>query len=284
MRRALDSIVRQSYDGELSVMIVFDQSEPDMSLESDGERRVTVITNNRKPGLSGGRNSGILALDTDVVAFCDDDDIWLEGKLIRQIERLVANPDAQFVTTAMRVDINGESVVRLAGREQVSHRDLLHSRFAMLHSSSFLFRRKAMVDGFGLVDETLPRSMAEDWDILLRASRRAPIEHVDEALIGVQWGQSSYFNDAWRDKNAARRWMLDRYPEFKDDNVGYGLMTGKLAFGHAALGERRSALRYAMRTIRLNWKEPRSYLALLVMAGVPAKFIVGQLNMRGHGI
>lgn len=285
MRRALSSVLEQQYEGQVDVVIVFDRSEPDLTLalEEPG-RRVTVTTNARTPGLAGARNTGILDLETDLVGFCDDDDIWLPGKLQAQVARLEERPVAEFVTTSMRVDFNERSTVRLAGKTEVTIDDLARSRMAMLHSSSFVFRRTAMLDGFGLVDETIPRSMAEDWDLLLRAARHKAIQHVDEPLVGVLWGQSSYFNDAWRDKNEAHSWLLEHHPEIREDRVGAALLYGKLAFGHAVLGERRAACRYAWLTSRTNGKEPRGLLALGVVAGLSGRWIQEVLNRRGHGI
>ena len=141
-----------------------------------------------------------------------------------------------------------------------------------------------MLDGFGLVDETLPRSMAEDWDLLLRAARQAPIENVDEPLVGILWGASSYFNDAWRDKNEAHLWLLEHHPEILESRVGAGLFYGKLAFGDATLRNRRSAVSFALRSIRARTREPRGYLALCVVLGVSGQWIQEALNRRGHGI
>ena len=285
VRRALESIRTQDYSGFIEVVLVFDRSERDESLaQPSGNRRVRLLRNQRTPGLAGARNTGILQLDTDLVAFCDDDDVWLPGKLAAQVARLRARPEAEFVTTAMRVDVAGQSTVRSAGRSQVTLQDLIRSRMAMLHSSSFLFRRTAMLEGFGLVDETLPQSMGEDWDLLLRAARRRPVEHVDEALVGVLWGATSYFNDAWRDKNAAHEWLLDHHPEIRRDPVGLALMYGKLAFGYALLGNRALACRYAWRTARTRWQEPRSALAMLAVLGVPGAWIQRMLNRRGYGV
>jgi glycosyltransferase involved in cell wall biosynthesis len=285
MRRALESIFAQEYAGRIDVALVFDRSEPDHSLERDDARhRVRVMTNARTPGLAGARNTGILSLDTEVVAFCDDDDMWLPVKLEKQLARLHEHPTAEFVTTAMLVDYAGRQSVRVAGKAEVTITDLARSRMAMLHSSSFLFRRAAMLDGFGLVNEELPRSMSEDWDLLLRAARSQPIQHVDEPLVQIQWGQSSYFNDAWRDKNEAHSWLLANFPEIQRDRVGAALQYGKLAFGHAVLGERREACRYAWRASRTNWREPRGLLALGVAGGVSGAWIQRVLNERGHGI
>lgn len=285
MRRALTSILDQDYPGSLTVVLVFDRSDPDPTLASRHPRReVRVTTNVRTPGLAGARNTGILALATELVAFCDDDDVWLDGKLTRQVERLLSSPGSEFVTTAMRVDFGERSTIRLADRDLVTVRDMARSRMAMLHSSSFVFRRAAMVDGFGLVDETLPRSMAEDWDLLLRAARQADIVHVDEPLVGIQWGASSYFNDAWRDKNEAHSWLLANHPEIVADRVGAGLQYGKLAFGHAVLGERRESLGWIWRCARTNPLERRWVLALLVQVGVSGEWIQKELNRRGHGV
>lgn len=285
MRQALESILGQDYPGPLEVVLVFDRSEPDETLASeDPHRRVSVITNSRTPGLAGARNSGVLHLGTELVGFCDDDDQWLPGKLTAQVRRLLASPDASFCTTAMRVDCDGRSTVRLAAKDRITVEDMARSRMAMLHSSSFLFRRDAMLQGFGLVDETLPRSMAEDWDLLLRAARQAPIVNVDEPLVAILWGASSYFNDAWRDKNEAHAWLIEHHDEILRDRIGAGLMYGKLAFGLAVLGQRREAVRYAWRCVRTRWREPRGYLAMSVVLGVPGQRIQEALNRRGHGI
>ena len=159
----------------------------------------------------------------------------------------------------------------------------------MLHSSSFVFAREAMLGaagsaGFGLVDETMPRSMGEDWDLLLRAARRGPIQHVDEPLVRVTWGASSYFSGVWADKIAANRWLVEHHPELKANRRTWALLQGKLAFGYAALGQRRAALRYAREAARASWRQPRTVLALAVVAGVPASFIVRQLNRHGRSI
>jgi glycosyltransferase involved in cell wall biosynthesis len=286
VRRAVQSVLDQEYAGALEVLVVFDRADPDMALEQDRPgRSVRVLKNDRTPGLAGSRNTGILSASAPLVAFCDDDDLWLPGKLETQVAALEAAPEAEFVTTAMTVDYRGERSVRLAGRDRVDHVALIRSRMAMLHSSSFLIRRAALLDGIGLVDETLPRSMAEDWDLLIRASARRPILHVDEPLVEVTWGASSYFSEQWSDRNDAHAWMLDRYPEIAADRTGAALMYSKLAFGCAALGQRRAALRWAGRSIRTRWREPRAWIALAVTARIVSwQRVSTALNRRGHGI
>jgi glycosyltransferase involved in cell wall biosynthesis len=286
LRRALHSIVTQRYDGDLDVIVVYDRSDPDQSLQAlSPGRPVRVMTNTRTPGLAGARNTGILAATGALVAFCDDDDAWQPGKLAAQVTTLESHPGAEFATTAMVIDYGDRSTVRRAGMRAVQHRDLVRSRMAMLHSSSFLVRRSALLEGIGLVDETLPESMAEDWDLLLRAARRAPIAHLDEPLVRVQWGATSYFADQWQRRNEARLWMLEHHPEIAHDRVALGLTYGKLAFGSAALTRRREAVSWAVKALRTNWREPRTPLALAVAARLVSwQRVVRELNKRGHGI
>ena len=86
VRKAIASVIAQDYAGEIEVVLVFDQSEPDLTMASDAPgRTVRVITNTRTPGLAGARNSGIQAAEGPWVAFCDDDDHWRPEKITRQL-------------------------------------------------------------------------------------------------------------------------------------------------------------------------------------------------------
>lgn len=286
MRRALRSVAAQEYPGVLKVVVVFDRSEPDPSLvEEFAPLPVTVLANNRTPGLCGSRNTGILAADTEFVAFLDDDDEWLPGKLLAQIEAVLAEPAAEFVSTSMLVDFRGIKSERLAGRDRVTYDELLASRMAMLHSSSYLIRRSAMLDGLGLMSEDIPGGVYEDWDVLLRAARRQPIVHVDRPLVRIEWGRASYFDEQWETKVAAFHWILDNYPDLSRSRIGTARIHGQIAFAQAALRRRREALRSAVRATRVNWKEPRGVLALVVATGlISASTVMRVLHERGRGV
>lgn len=285
MRRALTSILQQDYPGPVTVYVVHDRCPLDVTLSQDEPlRRVRVMENARTPGLAGSRNTGILAATTDLVAFCDDDDSWLPTKLRRQVRAFQEVPGAMFASTAMAVDYGGRTSVRLAGSHLIRHKDLLRSRMSMVHSSSFLADRTAL-NNIGLVDETIPNSMCEDWDLLLRATRGGPMVHVDEPLVRIQWGESSYFYQQWAAKNTANLWMLEHHRDILSSSIGKARVYGQLAFGNAALGFRLTALQWAYRSLRANWHEPRAILALAVAAHVVSdKRVLDSLQRHGHGI
>ena len=137
VRKAIAGVREQRYPGALKIVLVYDQTEPDYLLAEAESPAVLVLTNWRTSGLAGARNTGILALDTDLVAFCDDDDRWLPDKLRRQVAALLAEPDAEFATCAIEVEFQEKVTPRLAGRSRVTVDELARSRMAMLHSSSF---------------------------------------------------------------------------------------------------------------------------------------------------
>jgi glycosyltransferase involved in cell wall biosynthesis len=272
LREAVAAVLAQDYPGKSSVVVVADGARcPDFGSS------VRVLPNARTPGLPGARNTGIAACDTDLVAFCDDDDVWLPGKLAAQVRAL--REGAEFVACGIEVEHRGRRVARLAGASVVTAADLVRSRMVMVHSSTFLFERGAL-----WADESAPAGQNEDWDLALRAAKRHPIAYVDRPLVRVRWG-GSHYAARWADRIAGLDWMLARHPELAVDPRGAARVYGQLAFCHAALGRRREAARWALRTFAARLGEPRAPIALAVAAGlISAPTVLTRLHDRGHGI
>ena len=283
LRTALSAVLAQDYPGIVQAVVVHDRSEPDQSV-ADGDR-VRVLANARTPGLAGARNTGVEALDTELVAFCDDDDEWLPGKLRAQVTALREQSAAEFASCGIVVDFEGQPSVRLVGRDQVTYDDLLRSRMVMVHSSTYLARRAKLLDGIGLVEEDIPGGQNEDWDLALRAARRHPIAFVDQPLVRVAWGSTSYFAWQWQTKIDSLLWMLDRHPDIGRCRVGAARVYAQLAFAYACLGSKAEAWRWAKRALRSNWRERRVPFAVAVAAGLfSAQTVMKHLHARGHGI
>lgn len=292
LRVTISSVLGSEYGGDVRVLVVFDQSAPDTSLETDASigvelphRRVEVITNVRTPGLAGARNSGLLAADAELVAFCDDDDTWLPGKLALQVQALDDEPTAGLVCCGIDVHYDGTSYPRVLDQHEITLTDLLRDRLTELHPSTFVMRRRAVVDGFGLVEEEIPGSYAEDYEFLLRAARSHPVVNVPVVGVRVLWSKASFFTARWSTIRAALPWLLDRYPEFSDVPAGEARVLGQIAFATAADHERREGARWAFRALRRRPLEPRAYLALGVASGlVSPDWVLRQLHRSGRGI
>ena len=284
LRRAVASVLAQDAGAGVEVLVVFDGTEPelpDLPVPDGFELRATV--NSRRPGLAGARNTGVAEARGAFIAQCDDDDEWLPGKLRRQLGA-VEDPAVVAVTTGIEVVYDGRTFERIAPSSTMSFDDLLASRRLDAHPSTFLFRRSALLEGIGLVDEDLPGGYAEDYELLLRAARLGPVVTIQEPLARVHWHRSSFFEGRWQTVASALEHLLTTYPEFERSPRGLARISGQIAFAHASLGDRRSALDWVRRTWRANWREPRAVLALAVSAGVPSASVVRGLHRAGKGV
>jgi glycosyltransferase involved in cell wall biosynthesis len=260
LRKAVDSILGQRYDGPVEVIAVYDQSEPDRDLARTGTgRSVRVIANSRRPGLPGARNSGIAQSDRDLVAFCDDDDLWLPGKLDAQVALLQANPDMEVATTGLLVAYKGRVVPRVLERDRITFG--------------------------GPVDEDIPGGYAEDWDWLLRAARRADVGAVMLPLVKVFWHQSSYFTERWQMIADASDYLMAKYLELHDDPVGLANVLGLKSIALDALGRRTDGRDTARRALHLDRRCKRALVGLACSGPVlrPGQ-VMRVLQARGRGI
>ena len=286
LRRALDGILGQVLeDSHLEVIVVFDRSEPDRTLELDEPtRRVAVTTNVRAPGLAGARNSGIVAATNPWLAFCDDDDEWLPGKLAAQFEALARTPDARAACTGISIRYQGRDTDRIPDPKAVTYGGLLEDRMTEVHPSSWLVHRETMVDEIGLVDEDLPGSYAEDYDLMLRTAEICPIAVAEEPLVRVWWHGASFFFERWKTIDEALEYLLIKYPDFADHPRGLARVEGQRAVAQAAMGQRRRAIATARRAFGHNRRERRVPVALAVAAGFPAGVALSIAHRFGRGI
>jgi glycosyltransferase involved in cell wall biosynthesis len=284
LRRAVRSVLAQRYPGEVDCLVVFDRQEPVRpDVDVPPGRSLALARNVRTPGLAGTRNSGALLATGDYVAFLDDDDEWHPDKLRRQIAALAAEPASPMATCGIVLASGGTTHTRVPTGGHVTLDDLTTSRRAEVHSSTLVMRRDRFLDEIGLIDEEIPGSYGEDYDVLLRAAKIGPIVAVGEPLVTVNW-TVSYFNDRWQTMVQAIHYHLEKHPELRTPR-NLARMYGRLAFAHAASGDRAEARAWARRSIRLSWKQPRGYLAYLVASGLlrPA-WIVRAAHAAGRGV
>ena len=286
MQRALESVLGQSYDGEIEVVIVFDACDPfDPPVEIPSGRTVRTVRNGRTRGLAGARNTGITEASHDFVAFLDDDDYWLDGKLEAQMARFEQDPETVLVGTAMVVDDGERQHERLVPLDTVRHADLLRDRMAGLHSSTFVFARRALVDQVGMVDENLPGSYGEDYDLLLRTALVAPVAVVNQPLVSVSWTGQSYFFGKWGAYAEGLEYLLQEHPGFREDRLAHGRIAAQIAFARAANGENRVSRHWVRQAVRRDPTQIKAWLALgISLHLLSAPWVVKVVQGMGKGI
>ncbi len=264
VRKAVEAVVAQRYDGEIQCIVVHDQEEPDHTLEElsrDG-RTVQVTFNTGQTGLAGSRNFGLELVEHDIIASCDDDDWWESDKVRMQVARLTLHPELLVVGAGIRLLMAEDRVVEwLGSSDLVTQEDLFRSRRKELHSSTLMMRRAAF-DLAGTYDEKLPQAYAEDYEWLLRASQHGPIGVVRAPLANIKKDGQSWFRERSEVIAEALEYLLAQHPEITRSRRGHARILGQIAFARANLGERAEALSLIKQSLVLWPLAPQAGLAL----------------------
>ena len=163
------------------MIVVDDASTDDTAAAVAGipDPRVTGIRHSANRGVSAACNTGIRASRGELIAFLDDDDVWLPGKLARQVP-LFDLPQMGLVYCGIEgVDREGRrqwaSLPYLRGR---IYKKLLFKNY--FHTSTVMVRRCTLEDDH-LFDETL--TAHEDFDLWLRIAESWAADYVPEVLV-----------------------------------------------------------------------------------------------------
>lgn len=160
------------------------------ALASIPDPRLTVVERDGPTGPSAARNAGVARATCDWVAFLDDDDVWLPGKLEAQVVRLDSSGwDPKLVVTTGVVARTPSAVARWpsrfieAGEPVAGYLFRTRTPFqgeTLLHTSTVLASRDLLTAV--PFDESLRNH--EDWDWLLRAEAAgATVAAVPEHLV-----------------------------------------------------------------------------------------------------
>jgi glycosyltransferase involved in cell wall biosynthesis len=287
LRQTIATIVEQDYQGPIEILVVHDKeaADPTLSELSVANRTVRSVTNDGTPGLAGARNTGLRLTSGEIVASCDDDDLWHPEKIRKQVQRLQQDRDLLAVGTGIRLLMSADRIVDWPGKEEtVSHQRLLGSRVKELHSSTLAMRRVAF-DKAGEYDESLPNGYGEDYDWLLRASRVGKIGVIIEPLADIRKDVPSWFRDRADNTIAAFEYLLDKHQDFATHRRGHARILGQIAYAHATAGRRTVALRTAGQALRRYPAAPQAWLAVAgATTGADPSRVLKLARALGRGV
>lgn len=284
LERAVGSILAQDYAGEIECLVVYDHVDVrEFEVRSGPGRSVRFIGNARRPGLPGGRNSGVGAATGELFAFCDDDDIWLPAKLRRQVE-LLTDPAIGAVSCGLRLKGPGIDKERVLDRDRVTLDELLADRVMEVHSSTMLVRR-ATFAAAGPVDEDIPGGYSEDYEWLLRLATVTDIAICRAPLVVVDWHGGSFYFGRWATIVDAQRYLIRKHPALAGNPAGMARIRGQIAFALASGHRGKEAVRELAAVIRLNPFEKRVLVTVPVLMGlVTGERVLRMAQKRGKGV
>lgn len=177
---AIDSALAQTYADKEVIVVDDGSTEPGTRavLAAYGDRIRAIRKENG--GVASARNAGIRAAKGDLLAFLDDDDVWLPDKLARQAEAFEKHPEVGLVyTNCVRFNEHGELPERdMAPRSGRVFKAFVEDYFIVLSTMAV---RRACVDAAGLFDEAYRRQ--DDLDFMARVLELWPCLYLEEPLI-----------------------------------------------------------------------------------------------------
>jgi glycosyltransferase involved in cell wall biosynthesis len=139
--------------------------------------RVRTLRNPDPLGACESRNKALETAQGELVAFCDDDDIWLPGAATTLMQHLADNPDMAAVSSWHLVahDTTGQVAV-FRGPTEFDAQQLEWQNFGIVFG---MFRRAALPEPLQF-DARLVTG--EDWDLWLRSARARRVGAVPRVL------------------------------------------------------------------------------------------------------
>jgi glycosyltransferase involved in cell wall biosynthesis len=235
LNKALESVFCQTLL-PTEIVVVDDGSDEDLSWIGAMYPRVRLIRQ-RRSGPSVARNRGIIATSAELIAFMDQDDLWSQDKLARQVESMAREPTAGLCYCDVVSFVGDQPQRRPAqstnpilyfgdtslGTSTAILRSMKHFADRFVVPSSVVLRREVLSSS-GLLDPILPFS--GDFDLLIRIGATYPVIHLPAELVYYRrhQGNFSYQYDVGRSEVSA---LIARY-------VAYGKWKGDQELSKAA--------------------------------------------------
>lgn len=181
LKKTLDSIVRQSYKNIEVFVVSNGANEKNKEVaNSFNDPRVTYKDQVNSGGPASPRNHGIREARGAYLAFCDDDDLWMDSKLEKQVYALEKNLECGLCYSKMlRFDEEKEWFLAHEEGEAVLE-SLLYTNLIPISS---VLVRNSLIKKLGGFSESSIVGSSEDYEFLLRYALKTKYYFLNEYLI-----------------------------------------------------------------------------------------------------
>jgi len=179
---AIESVLNQTYK-EFELLIVDDGSSDSTKQFCEkylSDDRVKYIYQDNK-GLAGARNTGIANSQGRYICFLDDDDVWKEDKLQKQVEFFEKNPNVGMIYTNLELI---DEVGKIIGyQKHKANGDIYKELFFenIIDAPSSCMIKKEVFEKVGNFKEWM--KSAEDYELWFRIAKEYKIYSINEPLV-----------------------------------------------------------------------------------------------------
>jgi len=215
LREAMESVLAQ--EGATVELIVIDDGSTDpetpaVLADYEDNPRV-IIVRQANAGQTVAKNAGLARARGQYVGFCDSDNVWLAGKLLRQLPIIEGSVSIGVVygDIALMDDQGRDLPTPLVRRHEGRITGPLLADNFITFNTTLVPRR--ILEEMGGFDESL--SMGIDYDLWLRISVKYEFRYIPEPLVRYRiWGGQMSHRTGERLDNFFRllEKFLDRHP------------------------------------------------------------------------
>lgn len=224
LRKAIESVKNQSYEN-IEIIVVNDTPKENFYYKEVGEKikeygnLVTYLAKGINKGACFARNSGLKIAKGQAVAFLDDDDLWKEYKIEKQVKILESNKEIPMVTVKFQTIIFNGKNRKIKNIPKM--KDSIFSLKKVLKRNvvggcSAPLIRKGVIDNLNGFDEKMPA--AQDYDLWIRIAQVGDIYCIGEPL------QEYYIHEGDRISNSSIKKingyekLIEKYANVRKNN------------------------------------------------------------------
>ncbi len=211
--RSVQSVLRQTYQN-MEIIIVDDGSTDHTQeiVKNINDARVRYVRNEKNKGAAAARNTGICLATGKYIAFQDDDDEWVPGKLQIQIDVLeqsssrvdIVYSDMWKVRQGQRTYFHSP---RFTPSDGIIYKHALADGVGYIGLVTVVLRKECF-DKAGLFDENL--SSLIDYELFIRLSKDYYFHHIDEPLA-IYYATHGSITANLTKVIQARRYIMNKY-------------------------------------------------------------------------
>lgn len=265
LRRAIASVLAQTFqDFEIIVADDASQDRTGEVVSSLGEPRLKYLRHEENLGVANARNSAIRIASGAYLAFLDDDDEWLPGKLECQLavlEKAAASVGAIY-SGYQEVDrVTGQILAEVLPSHRGKIFDTILRQDFLAPTSTILVRAECF-ERLGGFDAAI--SYGEDFDMWLRIAGDYDFEFVPRPLAKIQLHESGLTQN-YGAIIAGTEAILEKYREFFRKHVGiHSQRLEKLGLYYCLIGNLAKGRRLFCTAVKQNPLAIKSYINLIL--------------------
>lgn len=190
-----------STDATQEVLRDFAEQHPEIKM---------VLLRQQNLGPAAARNAGVKAASGELIAFLDDDDIWLPQKTERQLSVFAADPGLVLLGTASDI----LALYRAFSLMPVGEKAMLFRNWFM--TPTVMVRREVVLENGGFPEDM---RQCEDYALWLRIAANHKCAFLNENLVRCGHGKPPFGHSGLSanldmlyaaEKEAFRRWRSER--------------------------------------------------------------------------